>query len=145
MTVLAAVAIVVYCGLLASSVTPLGHGEEAFSNAWASFLLTLGLWIVLALMLIVGAVMGRMPLWAGIAALLLHPLSGIAAVAALDAVSRRINGEIVVLFLLPLLIAFYAFWARMTQWHDRYPPGPVSGFVWAAVALISGGALAAAM
>ena len=145
MTALLAVAIVLYGGLLASGMTPLGHGEEAFSHAWAGFLLTCALWIVLALMLIVGAVMGRMPLWAGIIAPLLHPLSGLAAFAALDAVSRRVGGEIVVLVLLPPLIAGYAFWARMPPWRDRYPPGPVSGFIWAAVALISGGALAAAM
>src|SRR5215469_491966 len=92
MIALMAVAIVLYCALLANSMAPLGHGEQAFSDAWAGFLLTFGLWIVLALMLIVGAIMGRMPLWAGIAALLLHPLSGIAAFTALDAVSRRISG-----------------------------------------------------
>ncbi|HLJ69703.1 MAG TPA: hypothetical protein VKU03_00185 [Roseiarcus sp.] len=134
---LLAVAIVLYGALLANSGAPPAGGEEAYSQAWAGFLLTLGLWSVLALMLAVGAAKGRMPVWAALAALLLHPISGLAAFVALDAASRRVGLGAVLLVLLPLPIASYAFWARLPQWREAYPPGLASAVAWGAVALLS--------
>jgi len=134
---LAAVAIVLYGTLLANSGAPPAGGEEAYSQAWAGFLLTLALWIVLALMLVVGAAKGRMPVSAAVAALLLHPISGVAAFAALDAASRRVGLGATVLILLPLPIAVYAFWARLPQWREAYPPGLAGASMWGAVALLS--------
>jgi hypothetical protein len=103
------------------------------------------LWIVLALLLIVGSVMGRMPRSAAICAILLHPLSGIAAFVALDAASRNIGGALLFVALLPPLIAGYALWARLTQLHEAYPPRPVSLAVWSAVALLTMGGMASGL
>ncbi len=145
MLALLAIAIVLYGALLANAGAPSGGGEDASSQAWAGFLLTLWLWIVLALMLVVGAVKGRMPLPAGIAALLLHPISCIAAFIALDAASRRVGAGVLVLALLPPLIAGYALWTRLPRWRDAYPPGRVSAVAWSAVALLSLAAFATGM
>lgn len=139
---LSAVAIAFYGALLANSGAPSAGGEEAYSQAWAGFLLTLGLWTVLALMLVVGAAKGRMPVWAAITALLLHPISGVAAFVALDAASRRVGLGAIILVLLPLPIASYAFWARLPQWREAYPPGVASIVTWGAVALLSVAAFA---
>ena len=142
MMALLALAAVLYVALLVTSAAPLESGEAGYSQAWGALLLTLWLWVVLALALIVGAAMGRMPLAAGIAALLLHPVSGVAAFAAIDAVSRHIQGALGVVALLPPLIAFYALWARLPSLRASAPAGIVGAAVWGAVALLSAGAFA---
>jgi hypothetical protein len=142
MLALLGLAAALYIALLVTSAAPLAGGEAAYSQAWGALLLTFWLWVVLALALIVGAVMGSMPRGAGFAALLLHPISGVAAVVAIDAVSRHIQGALVVVALLPPLIAFYALWARLPSLRSRAPAGTVGAAVWVAVALLSAGAFA---
>ena len=142
---LLALAAALYVALLVVSAQPLEGGEAAYSQAWGALLLTLWLWVVLALALIVAAVMGRMPLAAGIAALLLHPISGIAAFVAIDAVSRHIEGALGVVALPPPLIAFYALWARLPSLRASAPAGIVGAAVWGAVAILSAGAFATAL
>jgi hypothetical protein len=139
---LLAVAAVLYIALIAN-MAPTTGGEDRISQAYGGFLLTLLLlWIVLALLLIVGGLMGRMPRAAAISALALHPLSGVAAFVALDAVSRNIGGARLFVVLLPPLTAGYALWARLPQLHEAYPPRPVSVSVWSAVALLTLGGMA---
>lgn len=94
------------------------------------------LWIALALLLVVGAVMGRMPASAAIIEVFLHPISGVAAFVALDAASRRVGAGLLLLVLLPLPIASYAFWARLTYLHKAYPR-PVSFVAVGAIAFLS--------
>ena len=129
MTALLALAAILYVALLINGATPLEGGEAAYSQAWGDLLLTFWLWVALALALIVAAVNGRMPLAAGLAALLLHPISGVAAFVALDAASRHVAGALGVVALLPSLSA-------------SAPAGVVSAAVWGAVALLSAAALA---
>jgi len=142
MMALLALAATLYVALLAVSAAPLEGGEAGYSQAWGALLLTIWLWVVLALALAVGAVNGRMPPAAGIAALLLHPISGVAAFVAIDAVSRHIEGALGVVALLPPLIAFYALWARLPSLRASAPAGIVGAAVWGAVALLSAGAFA---
>ena len=141
---LLAVAIGLYVAVLANSVPASGGGEERISQAYAAFFLTLWLWIVLALLLLVGGIMGQMPRWAAISAIFLHPLAGLVAFVALDAVSRHVGGAILFVALLPILIAGYALWARLPQLHAAYPPRQVSIATWSAVLLLSILALASA-
>jgi hypothetical protein len=142
MMALLALAAGLYVALLVASAAPLAGGEESYSQAWGALLLTFSLWVVLALALVVGAAMGQMPRGAGIAALLLHPISGVAAFVALDAVSRHIQGALGVVALLPPLIAFYALWARLPSLRASAPAGVVGAAVWGAVALLSAAAFA---
>jgi hypothetical protein len=138
---LLAVAAVLYVALIAN-MAPTTGGEERISQAYGGFLLTLLLWIVLALLLLIGGLMGRMPRAAAFSALALHPLSGVAAFVALDAVSRNIGGAMLFVVVLPPLIAGYALWARLPQLHEAYPPRPVSLAVWSAVGLLTMGGMA---
>jgi hypothetical protein len=142
MMALLALAAVLYVALLVTSAAPLEGGEASYSQAWGALLLTAWLWVVLALALVVGAATGRMPLAAGIAAMLLHPISGIAAFVAIDAVSRHVQGALGVVALLPPLIAFYALWARLPSLNASAPAGVVGVAVWGAVALLSAAAFA---
>ena len=142
MTALLALAATLYAGLLIVGAAPLQGGEAAYSQAWGALLLTFWLWVVLALALVVGAVKGRMPIAAAIAALLLLPISGVAAFVALDAASRHIEGALGLVALLPPLIAFYAVWARLPSLRAVAPAGIVAAAVWGAVALLSAAAFA---
>jgi hypothetical protein len=142
MTALLALAATLYLALLVTSAAPLEGGEASYSQAWGALLLTFWLWVVLALALVVGAVMGRMPLAAGIAALLLHPISGVAAFVAIDAASRHVAGALGLVAALPPLIAFYALWARLPSLRAGAPAGIVAAAVWGAVAVVSAGAFA---
>jgi len=142
MIALLTLAATLYVALLAISAAPLEGGEASYSQAWGALLLTLWLWVVLALALTVGAVMGRVPLAAGVAALLLHPISGVAAFVAIDAASRHIEGALGIVAALPPLIAFYALWARLPSLRASAPAGIVGAAVWGAVALLSASAFA---
>jgi hypothetical protein len=142
MTALLVLAAMLYVALLIAGATPLEGDEAAYSQAWGALLLTFWLWVVLALALVVGAVKGRMPIAAVIAALLLHPISGVAAFVAVDAASRHIEGALGIVALLPPLIAFYALWARLPSLRAIAPGGIVAAAVWGAVALLSAAAFA---
>jgi len=142
MIALLALSAVLYVALLVTSAAPLEGGEAAYSQAWGALLLTFWLWVVLALALVVAAIMGRMPRESGFAALLLHPISGVAAFVAIDAVSRHVEGAFAVVALLPPLMAFYALWARLPTLRSSAPAGIVGAAVWGAVALLSAGAFA---
>jgi hypothetical protein len=82
-----------YVAVLASAATPLGGGEAAMSDAFASLFLTFGLWVALALLLVNAGLMGEMPRWSAILAVFVVPLSGVAAFVAIDMCSRRMNGR----------------------------------------------------
>ena len=139
-----AIAAVLYVLMFMNALTPMGGGEAAFSDAYAAFLIVVGLWIVLAVMLAVGGLMGSMPHWAGWIAVPLLPLSGVAAFAAIDMCSRNMRGAVVFPAALALIIAFYAYWARSTHLHEKMPAKNISGPVWGAVFFLSVLALLAA-
>jgi hypothetical protein len=135
--ILFALAAVLYVAMLANVPFSSGGGEDAFSQAIASFYTVFGLWIVLAVLVVVSAVAGTMPRWSGFAAFVLIPLSGIAAFVAIDMCSRHIPQAIIVLILLPLLIAFCAAWARWPGVRARFPGGDVSMASWGAIFVVS--------
>ena len=140
---LLAVAVALYVALLANAFPPTGGGgEDRISQAFGAFFLTLSLWLVLALLLIVGGVRGEMPRWMAYSAIALHPLAGLAEAIALDAVSRNVSGAMFFVALLPVVIAGYAMWARLTVLHKAYPPQPVSAAALGAIALLTIGGMA---
>jgi hypothetical protein len=132
--VLLAVAGVLYALMLANALTqPSGGGEAAIEGLF----LTAGLWIVLAIMIVGGAVMGAMPGWAGGLAGILIPASGVANFTAVDMCSRHMPWAIVVPVLLAPLIAFYAFWAGWPKLHAALPAERISVAVWASIFVLS--------
>jgi hypothetical protein len=136
--VLLAVAIPLYGLMLANAVTqPSGGGEAGIEAALEGLFLTAGLWIVLVIMIIVGAVRGTMPGWAGGLAGILLPASGVANFTAVDLCSRHMPWAIVVPILLAPLIAFYAFWAGWPKLQAALPAERTSVAVWASIFVLS--------
>src|SRR5205823_6281919 len=69
------------------------------------------LWLMLAVVLVNAGGAGEMPVWAGIAAFILHPLSFAAAIVALVLLSSDGNGWVIAVpAALPPLIAAYSLW-----------------------------------
>ncbi len=126
-----------YIAMLASAATPMGTGEAAMSDAIASFFLTVGLWVALALLLVNGGLMGEMPRWSAILAVFVVPLSGVAAFTAIDMCSRHLRWAIIFPAALPLLIACYAMWVRLPRLR-AWLPSPATGVaVWALIVALS--------
>jgi hypothetical protein len=136
-----AIVCALYVAMLSTISFSTGVGEASFGQAIASLFATVGLWIALALLLIAAGVMGAMPRWAAFVAVFLLPLSGVAAVTAIDMCSRHIKWAIVFPILLPLLIAIYALWARFPAFRAAIPAEPMSAGIWALVLVLSGAAL----
>jgi hypothetical protein len=139
MFVLTALACLLYVFMIANALnTPTGGGgEDRIGDAFEALFVTGGLWIVLAAMVAVGAIMGSMPRWAAILAVFLIPLSGVAAFIAIDMCSRNMRWAVAFPALLPLIITFYAYWARSKRLHDALPPRRASLFAWGAVLVLS--------
>lgn len=126
-----------YVAMLINAAPATGSGEAAIGAAIEEMFVIAGLWIVLAILLLVGGLMGRMPGWAAIVAILLHPLSGVAAFVAIDMWSRKIGWAIVFPVLLPPLLALYAIWARLPQLHRVFPAAPTSAAVLGMILVLS--------
>jgi cytochrome bd-type quinol oxidase subunit 2 len=112
-----------YLAMLASAVHTDGGGEASIANAFQSLFTVLGLWIALAILLLIAGVMGEMPRWAAIVWVPLHLFSGVAVTIAIDMVSRHLGWAIMFPALLPLLIFFYALWTRLPGFHARFAAG----------------------
>ena len=126
-----------YAVMLINASSTAGSGEAAIGAAIGEMFVIAGLWIVLAILLLVGGLMGRMPGWAAIVAIFLHPLSGVAAVVAFDMWSRKIGWAIVFPVLLPPLLALYAMWARLPKLHTMFPAAPTSAGVLGMILVLS--------
>jgi hypothetical protein len=110
-------------------------GDAVVGDAIAWLFFTVGLWIALTLALVAGGVAGTMPrplLW-----VLLQPVAGAALVVSGDFYSRHRTLPPLEPAILPLLIAFYALWARLPALQTKLPAKPTSLIVWCAVAGIS--------
>jgi hypothetical protein len=132
-----AVACGLYIAMLVNAMTPLGGGEAAFSDAVGSLFLTAALWIVLALLLVNGGLMGEMPRWSAIVAVMIVPLSGVAAFVAIDMCSRHIQWAIAFPATLPPLIAAYAMWARLPRLRRLLPSSAINPATWIMVLALS--------
>ncbi len=126
-----------YVLMLLQVMEPMAHGDAVVGQAIAELVTIFALWVVLAIMLVAGGIGGAMPRWAAIVAVILVPMSGIAATVGADMSSRHMPWAIVFPAALPALIAFYAFWARLTRLHARLPPEQTSAAVWASVFVLS--------
>jgi hypothetical protein len=142
---LLAIAGVLYGLMLANALyQPSGGGEASLEAALEGLFLTAGLWIVLVIMIIVGAARGTMPGWAGGLAGILIPASGVANFTAVDLCSRHMPWAIVAPVLLAPLIAFYAFWAGWPRLQAALPAERVSVAVWASIFVLSAATFALA-
>ena len=113
--ILIVLAAVLYVAMLSTVSFSAGGGDAAMGEAIASFMFTVALWIVLALLIAVAAVMGEMPRRIVIISALLVPLAGLTTFVAIDACSRHIKWAVIGPVLLPLLIASLALVARFAK------------------------------
>lgn len=135
---LAAVAAFLFAVMLGNGLRETtGGGEARMGDAFEALFVTAGLWIVLAVMLVIGGAAGGMPRWAALLAVILVPASAVAAFAGLDMASRHMHWAVVFPGVLAPLIAFYAFWAGWPRLHAALPAERTSVAVWAAIFLLS--------
>lgn len=106
--------------------------ERGFAELVAFFLIFL-LWIVLAILLFLRGKGQKMPPQAPVAAAILLPLSGVAAIYATDLYASYAGWAIVVPASLPPLIALYAMWMRLPVLRATLPAKIINPAAWGAI------------
>ncbi len=142
--VVASVATLLYLVMLANMSESLetdaaGRGLAQAFAAIVGFIL----WILLGVLLMIGAARGRMPLAATLAAVVLLPLSAWAAAVAGGLYSSKNDWPYYVLVLLPPLFAAYALWARLPQLHRVLRPFATTALAGALVMALTAAPFAA--
>lgn len=142
--ILAGVAMLLWLGLVATVVTlndsdPAGNG---LSYAYGTFI-AMGLWLVLGGLVVVAAIIWGIPGWTRIAALLLIPASGAAALKALHLMAGHPDTRwpmivpILVPILVPALVIGFCLWAALPGLRASVPAATASGVTWGLVAVLS--------
>jgi hypothetical protein len=130
-----------YAGMMANLGEIQNLNTDAMGRGMASgfaLVFVLAEWFFLAILLLIGGVKGEMPMWSAIAAMVLLPLSGIAAIHALTLLDHEGSpGYQLVPGLLAPTIASYALWARITALHRMLPPLPTGLIAWCTVMTLS--------
>jgi hypothetical protein len=121
------------CYIDATSGDAFGRG---LASAYGAILAGM-LWLVLAALLVVAVVKGRMPMWAIVGAAILWPLSCVAVWMAGDAYARGDASAIWVPALVPPLFALYALWARLPVLHATFRAGVTSAVLGGAIAFLA--------
>jgi hypothetical protein len=113
---------------------------NGLSYAYA-MIMTIALWVLLAVLLLVAGSTGAIPAWVGLCALALVPLSGAAAMAAVNLLQGRAGTlakwPIVVPLLVPLLIILYAVWRYFPALRAAVPARSAHVGVWSAILVLS--------
>lgn len=139
MTILFVLAVLLYGPFIANILTA-RSSDAAGRGMSLGFAVIQGLvlWIVLASMFAVAILRGAMPSYATAAAIVFLPLSAIAAASAMGLYNDRYGDWLAVVpALLPLLLALYAFWARMVGWHGTLPPVPTTSILGGAIVVLT--------
>jgi hypothetical protein len=113
---------------------------NAMSQGFAA-LQAIVLWVVLAILTLLCLAKGQVPAWASLAAVLLVPGSGVAAIGALELLAQTELPPhlwpIVALAAPPPLIVAFCLWAVAPPLRARLPANVVSAAVWGAVLALS--------
>src|SRR5579871_3503901 len=119
-----------WIGVVANVASP--NSSDAAGNGMASAFLALFaivMWVLLAILLTMAAVKGDMPGWTKVAAFILVPASGVAAVMAgeliaeLDKLGSSGKWLIAVPALAPPFMVFFALWVYWPSLHASVPSG----------------------
>ena len=135
--------------ILLSWLTTLNDSDAA-GNGMTQGFAAIGLvfeWMLLAVLMAIGALGGDMPAWAALAALPLIPASGWAALVAENELvgppARAFNWPIAEPALVPPMVAALCIWAVMPPLRHAVPAWLAGGVVWGAVAVLTLAAFAA--
>jgi len=141
-SVLSVLILLLWAGLL-SSLTHLNDSDPA-GNAIAQGFTALGifvLWALLAGFAIVAGVKGAMPRAAALAACILLPASGWAAIAALDLLGRPhlapFSWPMIVPAGIPPLVVSFCWWTLLPALRQSIPAAVAGGIAWGAVLILS--------
>lgn len=141
-SVMISVLILLVWMLQVASLSGLGHSDAAGNGMAQGFtaLEIILLWILLAILLLVTGVSGRMPWPATVAAVVLLPASGVAAMSALDLLADHdappYLWPIITPALVPLIIMFFGFWTLLPALRAAIPATIASGAAWGTTALL---------
>ncbi|SDM85883.1 hypothetical protein [Afipia sp. GAS231] len=135
--ILIVLASALYVAMLSTVSFSAGGGDAAMGEAIASFMFTVALWIVLALLVAVAAMMGEMPRRIVVISALLVPLAGVTTFVAIDACSRHIKWAVIGPVLLPLLVVSIAAVARFPKLQAAFPGDRVNIAICSSVAVLS--------
>lgn len=117
---------------------PASNAIQGAFTELVAFVLILLLWIVLAILVFRrGGNSQKMPLQALVAAAILLPLSGVAAICATDLYASYAGWAIVVPASLPPLIALYAIWMRLPVAHAALPAKIINVAAWGAILVLT--------
>lgn len=114
---------------------PAGNG---LSYAFGVFM-AIGLWVLLAGLLVMAAVRGDMPGWSKVAAVILVPASGVAALGAIHLMSGYSSPRwpAVVPIFVPALIIAFALWATVPSVRAAMSPSMAGGIAWGTILILS--------
>jgi hypothetical protein len=134
------ITLLLWAAVLANGVTlnssdPAGN---ALSQAYGVFMV-IGLWVLLATLLSIAAVRGPIHSWATIAAIILVPASGAAALGAMHLMSGNsaTRWPLAILVLGPALLIGYALWLYFPGLKAAIPAPGANGVVWGGLLLLS--------
>jgi hypothetical protein len=141
-SVIISVLILLVWMLQVASLSGLGHSDAAGNGMAQGFtaLEIILLWVLLAILLLVTGVAGRMPWPAAVAAVVLLPASGVAAMSALDLLADNDTPPylwpIITPALVPPIIVFFGFWTLLPALRAAIPATIASGVAWGTIALL---------
>jgi hypothetical protein len=133
-----AIAFLLYSGFLANLLG--ARDSDAAGRGMAlGFAAIIGvvLWLVLTGLFVLAWFNGRLPGWLAIAALIVLPLSAIAAAAAAGLAEERGYWLMAAPILLPPLLALLALWGRLQGLHGVLPAGPTVAVLGGAIVLLT--------
>lgn len=116
-----------------------GPGGENFSGVFA-IILALLVWALLAALLIMAGVQGKMPAWAAVVAFILHPASLAAAFVSVGLLEKGEGAKpwaVVVPAAAPLLIAAFASWAFFPALRGAIPAAAAGSMTWGVVLVLT--------
>ena len=113
---------------------------NALSQAFG-VLMAIALWILLAILVILGAVRGGMPVWMRVAGVLLIPAAGAATVGAIQVLSQGtewpVRWPLAVPILAPALAIALAFWCFLPSFRGAASPPLIGTVVFGCLTLLS--------
>lgn len=139
--ILFALAVLVWVGVIATAATI--NDSDAAGNGLSyslGVLMAIGLWVLLAALLISIGVRGLIPRAGVLAAVILVPASGAAAVAAFNLLRERAapsGWPIIIPALVPALIFVYVLWASLPGIRAMLPDPIATGIVWGAALILA--------
>ena len=113
---------------------------NALSQAFGVFM-ALALFVLMAILLVLAAIRGEMPVWMRIAAVVVLPASGAATVAAIELLSQNtewpVRWPLAIPVLAPALLVAIALWAYVPSLRAMAPAPVVGTVAFGALALLS--------